>query len=798
MKNNTFDIQSIFDSDVIFSSLKREVESDTNKILKVKGIPDQVIYFFTKMLDSLLEDFSFSYSNKNSNFDFFEINNNIKFNELIKILDSLEFYERVEIIDSDMQFSILGDKIDISFNNIIYRIIFLGNDIEDISIRDFLTFKNILSIENIYLYTNKDIYLSSFAKEVSSTSIYFSEDIESSDIEFDYTLFPNYYLSIDNLSKFIPKEIDNIIISTSKGDVDENYFKDKKVLYTDIDLPCGFYSITSKFAILTDVELYGEFNLNLYRSKKSKRIVTDFIDGKIYEGDYIVHINHGIGIFKGVIARKVGNEIKDFLEVEYANNDKLYIPLEISDRITKYMSSFSRKPKLTRLGTTEWSNIKTKVSKDIEDIAREIILTHAQRSIAKRIFMYNSNDLEDEFNGYFEHIETPDQLSAIDDVRNDMYSEKIMDRLIVGDVGFGKTEVAARASFISVINNKQVLILAPTTILVEQHYNVFKKRFAKFPVNIAMLSRNTVRIEEKNIYNKAKNGEIDIIISTHKAFSKKLEFKDLGLIIVDEEQRFGVKQKEKLKKSKVDVDYLSMTATPIPRTLYSAFTGIKDISIISTPPVGRKSIKTEIIEFNIDKFIEIVKKEINRRGQVFFLHNNISTLYNIKSLFNTHYPEIRIEVAYGSMNNLSNILSSFKNKEFDMLISTSIIENGIDFPNVNTIIINQAFKFGLAQLYQFRGRVGRSDTNSFCYLVTQNKILEHNKTVRERLDTLVKNQSVGSGFSVSIKDLEIRGAGDLVGVSQHGNIYRVGFDLYSQILQKVMDDIKISNIDKYN
>jgi transcription-repair coupling factor (superfamily II helicase) len=797
LKNNIFDIQSIFDSDSKFSLLKKDINTNIHKVLNIGGIPDQLIYFFAKMMDSLLENFSFSYSNKNSNFDFFEINKNTKFNELIKILDSLEFYERIEIIDSNMQFAILGDKIDISFNNIIYRLIFLGNDLEDISIRDFLTFKNILSIDNIYLYKNRDIYLSSFTKPVSSTSIYFTQNIDYLDIEFDYTLFPNYYLSINNLSQFIPKEIENIIISTSKGEIDENYFRDKNILYTDIDLPCGFYSLSSKFAILTDVELYGEFNLNLYRSKKSKRIVTDFIDGKIYEGDYIVHINHGIGIFKGVIARRVGNDMKDFLEVEYANNDRLYIPLEISDRITKYMSSFSKKPKLTRLGTSEWSNIKTKVSKDIEDIAREIILTHAQRNIAKRVFMYNSNNLEDEFNSYFEHIETPDQLSAIDDVRKDMYSEKIMDRLIVGDVGFGKTEVAARASFISVINNKQVLILAPTTILVEQHYNVFKKRFAKFPINISMLSRNTTKTEEKNIYNKIKNGELDIIIATHKAFSKKLEFKDLGLIIVDEEQRFGVKQKEALKKSKVDVDYLSMTATPIPRTLYSAFTGIKDISIISTPPVGRKSIKTEIIEFNIDKFIDIVKNEISRGGQVFFLHNNISTLYNIKSLFNTHYPEIKIGVAYGAMSNLSSILSSFKNKEFDMLISTSIIENGIDFPNVNTIIINQAFKFGLAQLYQFRGRVGRSDTNSFCYLVTQNKILEHSKVVRDRLYTLVKNQSVGSGFNISIKDLEIRGAGDLVGVNQHGNIYRVGFDLYSQLLQKVIDDIKVNNIYKY-
>ena len=791
--NNIFNIQNIFELDRNFSNLKKMINNDVDSSIKVSGIPEPIIYFFPELVESFLENYSFSYSYKNVHFDYFIIDKKTTYSELLEILSSLSFYEKVDIIDNNSEYSILGDKIDISFNNIIYRFIFFGEDLEDISIRDFLTFKYLFSVDRVYLYKESDIYLSSFLKNLSKTSVYFSEELDTADLKFDYILFPKYYLSYENLSRFIPEGIDNIIISSSKGNIEEEYFKNKKIIYTNLNFPCGFYSLNSKCAILTDVELYGEFNLNIYRSKKSKRIVTDFIDGKIYEGDYIVHINHGIGIFKGIISKKINNESKDFLIIEYANEDKLFIPIEISDRITKYISAYNKKPKLTRLGTSEWINIKKKVSKEIEDIAKEIIFTHAQRNIAKRSFLYTPSDLEDEFNAQFEHIETSDQLLAIDDVRKDMYSEKIMDRLIVGDVGFGKTEVAARASFIAVINDKQVLIVAPTTILVEQHYQVFRKRFSSFPVNIASLSRNTRAKDRKDIHNKIKSGELDILISTHKAFFENLEFKNLGLIVVDEEQRFGVKQKEKLKNIKIDVDYLSMTATPIPRTLYSAFTGIKDISIISTPPVGRTSIKTDIIDFDIKNFGEIVNLEIRRGGQVFFLHNNISTLYNIKSLFNNYYPNIKIEIAFGAINNLDNILSRFKNKEFDMLISTSIIENGIDFPNVNTIIINQAFRFGLAQLYQIRGRVGRSDRSSYCYLVCPQKILMNNKIIKERLNTLVKNQNVGSGFNISIKDLEIRGAGDLVGVNQHGNIYRVGFDLYSQILQKIIDDINAQN-----
>ena len=577
----------------------------------------------------------------------------------------------------------------------------------------------------------------------------------------------------------------------SKNSVPD-FMENEKIVLTDIDFPSGFMSEKGEFAVLTDRELYGEFNLNLYRVKKSKRIVTDFLDGKIYEGDYIVHINHGIGIYRGTTIRKTDNGNKEYIKIEYAQGDKLFIPLEISERITKYISDNEKPPNLTRLGTLEWKHLRERVEKDIEKIAMDIVMTHAQRMLAKKVIpdISKTNNWESEFEAQFEYMETKDQLSAIMDVRDDIYSDKVMDRLIVGDVGFGKTEIAARASFIVTFNGKQVIILVPTTILADQHYNVFLNRFKKFPINIKKITRHTSSVDLKNIYKGVLNGSVDILIGTHKVFSSKIKFKDLGLIIVDEEQRFGVKQKEKLKQIKSDVDYLAMSATPIPRTLYSAFSGIRDISIIATAPLGRKAITTSIIDFNILKFKGIIEDEIKRSGQVFFLHNNIATLNNMKFLLQGVLPSVKMEIGYGGMKGLSDVIKNFKSKKFDIFVSTSIIENGIDFPNVNTIIINQSFKFGLSQLYQFRGRVGRSDIPAFCYLVCPKSTFKNNKKIAMRLNALVKNQHVGSGFNISVKDLEIRGAGNLLGVKQHGNINKIGFDLYSQLVQKSVEELQ--------
>jgi transcription-repair coupling factor (superfamily II helicase) len=789
LNSNIFEIEKLFSLDSNFYSLKKDIESNIDNVINVSGIEDPLIEFFPSFMNNFLENYSFYYSNGNTNFNFYKINLNSKFSDIKSFLNDIDIFKKVEIIDNNHEFSILGDKIDISINDNIYRIIFLGEDIEEISIRDFLTFKYILSIDNLLLPTEKGIGISSSLKPFSNTKIIFTNI--NYDYKFDYDIFRTRFTNLDSQLKYKLNNIKNIIISTNRGIVENVNFKGKNVFYTDINFPCGFISINGNFSVLTDIEIYGEFNLNLYRKKKSKRLVSDFVNGKIYPGDYIVHINHGIGIFRGIVSREENGISKNFIEIEYANNDRLFIPLEISERITKYISYSKNPPKITRLGTSEWMNLRRKVTKDIENIAKDIIFTDAKRKLSLREYIYEENNyLEDEFNSQFKHIETKDQLSAINDVRNDLYSDKIMDRLIVGDVGFGKTEVAARASFLSVINGKQVLIVAPTTILVNQHYEVFKERFKLFPIKIGKLTRNTKAKDENILKDRVKSGEINILISTHKILSNKIEFSNLGLVIVDEEQRFGVKQKEKLKKFKLNVDYLSMTATPIPRTLYSTFAGIRDISIISTPPIGRKSVYTEIIDFNINKFVEIIKFELNRNGQVFFLHNNISTLNLIKNLIKESIPHIKIEIAFGGMKNLESVLEDFRIGKFPLLVSTSIIENGIDLPNVNTIIINQSFKFGLGQLYQFRGRVGRSEKQAYCYLVCPENILKNNKTVYSRLNTIVNNQSVGSGFSISMKDLEIRGAGDIMGVNQHGNIYKVGFDLYSQLLQRAIDELK--------
>ncbi len=791
MNNSSLEIQDTFRGDSNFLSIIKKIENNSNSLLNISGLDKYLIDYFPSFLNTFFDNFSFLYSYKEQNFDSFLLKNDTTRSDLITILESLDFYTKVDIINDNYEYSVLGDKVDICLNKIIYRFIFFGNILESISVRDFLTFKNILFLDKLYLPKNKDVFFSSYEKELSKTHIYFNLGIDG-DINLDYNYFSDYHISFNTLFKSIEANVDTFIIFTSRGIFESNLLNGKKVIYSNIEFPRGFFSANGRFAVFTDVELYGEFNLNQYRKKKSKRIVTDFTDGKIYEGDYIVHINHGIGIFRGIKSKNIKGINKDFIEIEYSNNDKLYLPLEISDRITKYISDTNKPPKLTKLGTREWENVKSKIKKEIQNIAKDIILVHAQRISVKKVLDNNINyELEEEFNNQFEHIETSDQLEAIKDVRNDLLSEKVMDRLIVGDVGFGKTEVAVRAAFISVMMNKQVLFVAPTTILVEQHYKVFKKRFKNFPVKIAYLNRNITKKEEKAIFAEVERGSLDILIATHKAFSNNLKFKKLGLVIVDEEQRFGVKQKEKLKKIKADIDYLSMTATPIPRTLYSSFTGIKDISIIASPPLGRKPIYTEIIDFDVDRMNNIIMREIKRLGQVFFLHNNISTLYNIKTLLIEKIPNIRIEIAYGSLPGLDKLLYKFKNKEFDVLLSTSIIENGIDFPNVNTIIINQAFRFGLGQLYQIRGRVGRSDRDAYCYLVCPPSIINNNGVVKDRLETLVKNQNVGSGFTISLKDLEIRGAGEILGVNQHGNVSRIGFDLYSQLLQKAIDDINI-------
>ena len=763
------------------------IESRYNNTILIYGLDNDFIQeAFIKILDSYIPDKSFLYSSSTDDFTYVTFDKNSKRSEVICELEELQF-EKVDIIENPFQFSVVGDRIDIAYGKYVARLLFFGEVVEDISIRDYLSYKLIFKVSCIYLTKNRGVSISSVVKPISSIFIHFVNVLGPNSVIFDYVKFTSIVINKDNYKILIPPSVNTLIISNDCNEIPDFLVNEYKIITSKINFPYGFYSQISGFAVLTGREIFGQFNLNLYRTRGSKKIITDFIDGKISKGDYIVHIIHGIGIFRGIILRKnLNGKETEYLDIEYAQGDRLYIPIEISDRITKYIGTGKIHPKLTRLGTMEWERLKGKVEKDIEIIAKDLILTQAKRFLYEKPNFngYIDDFMVKEFDSRFDYELTDDQNVAVQDVIKDIESNKVMDRIIVGDVGFGKTEIAIRAAFRVVSLGKQVIMLAPTTILARQHFDVFKKRFNGFPFNVELFSRDINSRDIINILDCIKKGSIDIIIGTHKLLSDKVKFMNPGLVIVDEEQRFGVKQKEKLKNIKVGIDYLSLSATPIPRTLYSAFSGIRDISIISTPPKGRKPIETYVINFDWSKFAEIINREINRGGQVYFLHNNIYSLGLIKSGLEELLPNVSFVTAFGGMPGLSSVISKFKAHKFDVLIATTIIENGIDISNVNTIILNQAYKFGLSQLYQIRGRVGRSSENAFCYLVVPEDKMINNHNVSSRINALLQNQySLGRGFEIAVKDLEIRGSGNLLGVKQHGNINRLGFDLYTQLLQ---------------
>lgn len=763
------------------------IESRYNNTILIYGLDNDFIQeAFIKILDSYIPDKSFLYSSSTDDFTYVTFDKNSKRSEVICELEELQF-EKVDIIENPFQFSVVGDRIDIAYGKYVARLLFFGEVVEDISIRDYLSYKLIFKVSCIYLTKNRGVSISSVVKPISSTFIHFVTVLGPNLVIFDYVKFTSIVINKDNYKILIPPSVNTLIISNDCNEIPDFLVNEYKIITSKINFPYGFYSQISGFAVLTGREIFGQFNLNLYRTRGSKKIITDFIDGKISKGDYIVHIIHGIGRFRGIILRKnLNGKETEYLDIEYAQGDRLYIPIEISDRITKYIGTGKINPKLTRLGTMEWERLKGKVKKDIEIIAKDLILTQAKRFLCEKTNFngYVDDFMVKEFDSKFDYELTDDQNVAIQDVIKDIESNKVMDRVIVGDVGFGKTEIAIRAAFRVVSLSKQVIMLAPTTILARQHFDVFKNRFNGFPFNIELFSRDTNSRDIPRILDGIKKGSIDIIIGTHKLLSDKVIFMNPGLVIVDEEQRFGVKQKEKLKNTKVGIDYLSLSATPIPRTLYSAFSGIRDISVISTPPKGRKPIETYVINFDWSKFAEIINQEVNRGGQIYFLHNNIYSLGLIKSGLEELLPNVSFATAFGGMPGLSSIISKFKSHKIDVLIATTIIENGIDIPNVNTIILNQAYKFGLSQLYQIRGRVGRSSENAFCYLVVPEDKMINSYNVSSRINALLQNQySLGRGFEIAVKDLEIRGSGNLLGVEQHGNINRLGFDLYTQLLQ---------------
>ena len=553
----------------------------------------------------------------------------------------------------------------------------------------------------------------------------------------------------------------------------------------------GFEYPLIKFAVITETDIFGKEQKKRKKKKEynGKRI-QDFSELSI--GDYVVHEKHGLGIYKGIEKVAVDKVAKDYIKIEYRNGSNLYILATQLDALQKYSGAETAKPpKLNRLGGQEWKKTKSRVRGAVQNIARELVELYAVRQEKEGYVCGPDTVWQREFEEMFPYEETEDQLSAIEDTKRDMESHRIMDRLICGDVGYGKTEVAIRAAFKAVMDSKQVVYLVPTTILAQQHYNSFKERMEHYPVEIAMLSRFCTPKEQKRIFDGLKNGTIDIVIGTHKVLSKNIKYKNLGLLIIDEEQRFGVKQKEKIKQLKKDVDVLALSATPIPRTLHMSLAGIRDMSVLEVPPVDRRAIQTYVMEYNEELVREAIERELGRGGQVYYVYNRVNNIDEVAAGLQRLLPNATVEYAHGQMGErqLETIMSGFINKEIDVLVSTTIIETGLDIPNVNTMIIQDAQLFGLSQLYQLRGRVGRSNRTAYAFLMyRRNSILK--EEAEKRLKAIREFTDLGSGFKIAMRDLEIRGAGNLLGAEQSGHMESVGYDLYCKMLNEAVLTMK--------
>jgi transcription-repair coupling factor (superfamily II helicase) len=543
--------------------------------------------------------------------------------------------------------------------------------------------------------------------------------------------------------------------------------------------------------LLTDAELFGWSRPKPRRMSKARTTTPEAFFSDLAVGDYVVHIDHGIGVFRGLVRLNLNGPEREFLQIEYARGDTLYVPVHQIDRLSRYSAPGGQAPALHRLGTAEWQQIKEKTRKAVEDIADELLGLYAAREIVTGHAFPPDDHWQHELEASFPYVETQDQLNAIDDVKADMENQRPMDRLVVGDVGYGKTEVALRAAFKAATAGKQTALLVPTTVLAQQHYNTFKERLEPFPINVEMLSRFRSDKEQKEIVDKIRSGGVDIVIGTHRLLSDDVQFKDLGLLIIDEEQRFGVVHKERLKQLRQEVDVLTLTATPIPRTLYLSLSGARDMSTIETAPEDRLPVRTYVAEYDERLIRDAILRELDRGGQVFFVHNRVRGINIVADQLRKLVPEANIAVGHGQMQEeqLERVMLEFAQGRYDVLVSTTIIESGIDIPNANTLIVNHADKFGLAQLYQLRGRVGRSAARAYAYFLYE-KNHPLSAEAHGRLQALAEASELGAGFQIAMRDMEIRGAGEILGARQHGHIAAVGFDLYCRLLSNAIEQAR--------
>ena len=621
---------------------------------------------------------------------------------------------------------------------------------------------------------------------------------------FDTAIQPIFHKNFDLVSRVFTDYLNDgyqvFICSDSVKQTDrlKDIFKERgdAITFTPVDktLHEGFVDHTLRYCIFTDHQLFDRFHKYNLRSDKARsgKVTLSLKELNQFEpGDYVVHIDHGIGRFAGLVRIPNGNTTQEVIKLVYQNEDVVFVSIHSLHKISKYKGKEGEQPRISKLGTGAWEKIKERTKTKIKDIARDLIKLYSQRKQEKG-FRYSADSfMQHELEASFLYEDTPDQLKATQDVKGDMESDRPMDRLICGDVGFGKTEVAVRAAFKAVADNKQVAVLVPTTVLAYQHFQTFKKRLEEFPVKVDYLSRARTAKDTSRILKELAAGEIGILIGTHKIIGKSVKFKDLGLLIIDEEQKFGVSVKEKLRQLKVNVDTLTMTATPIPRTLQFSLMGARDLSVIQTPPPNRYPIQTEVHTFNEEIIVEAINFEMSRNGQVFFVNNRIQNLVELKELIVRNIPDCRVCIGHGQMKpeELEHIIFDFVNYDYDVLLATTIVESGIDIPNANTIIINQAQNFGLSDLHQMRGRVGRSNKKAFCYLLAP-PLSTLTPEAKRRLQAIENFSDLGSGIHIAMQDLDIRGAGNMLGAEQSGFIADLGYETYQKILAEAVSELK--------
>jgi transcription-repair coupling factor (superfamily II helicase) len=658
----------------------------------------------------------------------------------------------------------------------------------------------LLPVEKIY-ETEQNV-LAAFKKYKgveSGTRFYFKGD---ETIEFNISPQPvfkkNFKLLIENLKGNQEAGLANLIFSESSRQVERLYtiFEDldRTIEFTPIyhGISKGFIDKDLKLACYTEHQVFDRFYRGHTKNAYSKsRIITLKELKDLKPGDFVTHIDHGIGKFAGLEKIDVNGHVQEAVRLVYRDSDLLYVSINSLHKISKYVGKDGTEPRVNKLGSDAWEKLKTSTKKKVKDIARDLIKLYAKRKSQSGFAFAPDNYLQVELEASFMYEDTPDQSKATADVKKDMETDQPMDRLVCGDVGFGKTEVAIRAAFKAVCDSKQVAVLVPTTILANQHYRTFKERLKDFPCNVDYVNRFRSAGEQKEILKKVSEGKLDILIGTHKLLSKDIKYKDLGLLIIDEEQKFGVAAKEKLKAIKTNVDTLTLTATPIPRTLHFSLMGARDLSIINTPPANRQPVTTELHAYNDELLREIVVNEVERGGQVFMVHHRVKDIYEIADRITKLCPGVNVGVAHGQLegDKLEDVMIKFIEGDYDVLVATTIIESGLDIPNANTIIINNAHMFGLSDMHQMRGRVGRTNRKAFCYLMVPSMQMLTNEA-RRRLQAIEEFSDLGSGFNVAMRDLDIRGAGNLLGGEQSGFIAEIGFEMYHKILDEAIQELK--------